>query len=88
MTQYISRRGKNSKNVLDIFPVLLAKQEIAIIATRHFIKLLGTDVFRNMVSLLKEDPDQVYMVSTRVYADIFVHRRVVLKSEISPRLHN
>lgn len=74
--------------MLDIYLKLFFKQAIALIATRHFLKLLGTDVFRNMISLLKEDPDQVYMASTRVYADIFAHRRAGLKSEISTGLHN
>lgn len=74
--------------MLDIFLVLFSKQAIALIATRHFLELLGTDVFSNMISLLKEDPDQVYTASTRVYTDIFAHRRVGLESQISTRLHN
>lgn len=61
---------------------------IALIATRRFLQLLGTDVFCNMISLLKEDPDQVYMAPKRVYADIFAHRRVGLKSQISTSLRN
>lgn len=74
--------------MLDIFLVLFSKQAIALIATRRFLKLLGTDVFHNTISPLKEDPDQVYTTPTRVYADIFAHRRVGLKSEISTRLRN
>lgn len=64
--------------MLDIFLVLSAKQEMAIIATRHFIKLLGTHVVCHTISILKEDSDRVYMVSRRICIDIFAHRRSAL----------
>lgn len=78
---------KNQLNVQDFFLILFSEQAIASIATRHFLKLLGADVLCNMISQLKEDPNQVYTVSTRVHADIFAHRRVDLKLLISTRLH-
>ena len=74
--------------MLGIYSLLFPQQVFALVATRHFLKLLGRDVLRNMISLLKEDLDEVYMASTRVYADIFARRRMGLKSEISNGLHN
>lgn len=50
--------------MLDFFLVLFSEQAIALIATRHFLKVLGADVFCNMISRLKEDPNQVYIAST------------------------
>lgn len=73
--------------MLDFFLIVFSEQAIASIATRHFLNLLGADVLRNMISQLKEDPNQVYTASTRVHADIFAHRRVHLKLLISTIFH-
>lgn len=73
--------------MLDFFLVLFFEQAIALVAIRHFLKLLEADVLCNMISRLK-DPHQVYTASTRVHTDIFAHRRVGLKSLISIILHS